>query len=241
LNTILEPITGEDYYKIYFGPLIDNDIIVRSGNAQLLDGSFVKVPYILGINSDDGTDFPAFGINDNSDFTAFFSGFGIPNDTLSQIETLYPDSPDTDIPLSSPGRFNDTIGLQFKRSATLIGDLFFQAPRRLASQQWVKHTNASLYSYRFNAIPNGIPDYFGVTHFQDVPFVFHNVRGAGYPDVDPPYFGPDPFANRPESFVQLSTLMSRMWANFISDGNPNFQQRKFFKCRLPSVLLISTL
>lgn len=233
MNAILEQITGEDYYKIYFGPLIDNDIIARSRNAQLIDGSFVKVPYILGVNSDDGTDFPPFGINDDSDFTTFFSGFGIPDDTLSQIETLYPDSPDTDIPLSFPGRFNDTIGLQFKRSATLIGDLIFHAPKRLASQQWVKHTYSPLYSYRFNAIPNGIPDYFAVTHFQEVSFVFHNVRGVGYPDIDPPYFGPDPFANRPKSFVQLSTLMSRMWASFISDGNPNFPQREFFKCRQP--------
>jgi hypothetical protein len=170
LNAILAQIPGEEYYKIRFGPLIDSDIIARSGNAQLLDGSFVRIPYILGINSDDGTDFPPFGINDDSDFNSFFSGFGIPNDTLFQIEKLYPDSPKTDIPLSFPGRFNDTIGLQFKRCATLTGD-FFQAPRRLASQQWVKHTNTSLYSYRFNAIPDGIPDYYEVTHFKEVTFV----------------------------------------------------------------------
>jgi triacylglycerol lipase len=129
--------------------------------------------------------------------------------------------------LSSLGRFNDTIGLLFKRSATLIGDLFFQAPRRLASQQWVKYTNASLYSYHFNAIPNGITDYFGVTHFQEVPFVLHSVKGAGFPDIDHPYFGPDPFANRPERFLQLSALISRMWASFISDRDPNSLQREF--------------
>jgi len=58
-----------------------------------------------------------------------------------------------------------------------------------------------------------------------VAFVFHNVHGYGFPNIDPPYFGPDPFANRPKSFFELATLMSRMWASFIHDGNPNFLRR----------------
>ncbi len=231
LNNILEPIEGESYYQIYFGPLQDGDIIARGGNAQLLDGSFVKVPYILGENSDDGTDFPPFGLNNDSDFINFFSGFDFDNTTMKELLVLYPNNPSQEIPLSSTGQFNSTIGLQFKRAATLIGDLFFKAPRRLAAQQWTKHTNVPLYSYRFNAIPNGIPDYFGVTHWQEVPFVFHNVHGYGFRNIDPPYFGPDPFANRPQSFTDLATLMSRMWATFIHDGNPNFPCGVYWFCR----------
>jgi triacylglycerol lipase len=76
----------------------------------------VRVPYSLGINSDDGTDFPPFFINSGSNLTTFLSGFGIPSDTLAQIEALYHDTPNIDIPLSSPGRFNDTIGLLFKEA-----------------------------------------------------------------------------------------------------------------------------
>jgi carboxylesterase type B len=227
LNDTLSSITTEDYYQIYLGPLVDGDIIACNGVEQLIDGSFVKVPYILGDNSDDGTDFTPQGINTDDDFIAFYQGYGIDNATLIDLLKLYPNDPSNDIPLSAPGVFNDTIGLQFKRSATLIGDIAFKAPRRLAAQQWNKYTNTSLYSYRFNTIPNGIPDYYGVTHFQEVPFVFHNVRGNGFPNIDPPYFGPDPFSNRPESFFDLATLMSRMWASFIHDKNPNFYDRMF--------------
>lgn len=227
LNNTLSSITAEDYYQLYFGPLVDGDIIARGGNEQLSDGSFVKVPYILGDNSDDGTDFTPQGINTDDDFRTFYQGYGIDNATLSEILELYPNDLNNDIPVSAPGVFNDTVGLQFKRSATLIGDIGFKAPRRLAAQQWNKHTNMSLYSYRFNAIPNGIPDYYGVTHFQEVPFIFHNVHGYGFPNIDPPYFGPDPFANRSQSFVDLATLMSRMWASFMHDRNPNFHHRMF--------------
>ncbi|MCJ1474853.1 hypothetical protein MMC13_003513 [Lambiella insularis] len=222
LDHILSPITGEDNYQIYFGPLVDGDIIARGGNAQLLNGAFVKVPFILGENSDDGTDFPPFGINNDTGFADFFSGFDLDQTTLNDLMKLYPNTPNDDIPLSAPGVFNETVGFQFKRAATLIGDMFFKSPRRLAAQQWNKHTNVSLYSYRFNAIPNGIPNYYGVTHWQEVPFVFHNIEGSGFPNIDPPYFGPDPFANRSQLFFDLATLMSRMWAAFIHDGNPNY-------------------
>lgn len=230
LNETLSSITAEDYYHIYFGPLVDGDIVARRGVEQLLDGSFVKVPYILGDNSDDGTDFTPQGINTDDEFTAFYQGYGIDNTTLTELLELYPNDPNDDVPLSAPGVFNDTIGLQFKRSATLLGDIGFKAPRRLAAQQWNKHTNTPLYSYRFNAIPNGVANYYGVTHFQEVSFVFYNIHGVGFPNIDPPYFGPDPFADRPPSFFNLAKLMCRMWVSFIYDKNPNFNNRTVFTC-----------
>ena len=54
--------------------------------------------------------------------------------------------------------------------------------------------------------------------------MFYDVRGVGFPDDVPPYLGPDPFTNRPESLVLLATMISRIWASFISEGNPNFAQ-----------------
>jgi triacylglycerol lipase len=229
LNNTFASIVAEDFYQLNVGPLVDGDIIARGGNEQLMDGSFVKVPYILGDNSDEGTDFVIQGINTDDDFIAYYKGFGMDNATLTELLKLYPNDPKNDIPLSSPGIFNDSIGLQFKRSATLTGDIVFKAPRRFAARQWNKFTNIPLYSYRFNAIPNGIPDYYAVTHGQEVAFVFHNIHGEGYPNINPPYFGPNPFANRSQSFLDLATLMSRMWASFIHDKNPNFHHRMF--CR----------
>ncbi|KAI1082040.1 carboxylesterase family protein [Whalleya microplaca] len=233
LNATLAPIPGEDYYKLYFGPLTDGDIVARGATEQLLDGSYVKVPYILGECSDDGTDFTPLGLNTEADFSQYISAFGFDNATLEDLFRLYSDTPQASaeyIPVSAPYNFNETIGLQFKRTATLLGDLFFKAPRRLASQVWTaqnsadNRTQAPLYSFRFNAIPNGVPDYLAATHWTDVPFVFHDIAGDGFPGTgSPPYFSDPPFEDRPQSFADLSTLMSRMWVSFVADGDPNFE------------------
>jgi triacylglycerol lipase len=141
---------------------------------------------------------------------------------------LYPQGSADNIPVSHPGEFDTTIGLQFKRMSTILNDIHFQAPRRLAARAWLAHSDshANLYSYRFNTIPNGIADYFAVTHFQEVAFVFHNIEGQGFPDVSPPYFGANPFLGKPQSYFDLADDMSRRWAAFIHDGNPNYCSRK---------------
>ncbi|TVY83757.1 Lipase [Lachnellula suecica] len=213
----------EDYYHIYYGPQIDGDIVFRNSISQIEDGDFVKVPYIMGENTDEGTGFIPFGINTDSDFTNYFAGWGLDNTTLSEFARLYPNNAPNEVPATHPASFDETIGLQFKRAATLMTDALFTAPKRLASEAWVKNTNASLYSYRFNTIPNGVPDYFAVTHYVEVAFVFHNVKGQGFPGLEPPYFGEDPFKNEPASYVELADEMSRRWVSFVHDGTPDYE------------------
>lgn len=103
-------------------------------------------------------------------------------------------------------------GAQYPRSAAYFGDEVFIAARRLTCQTWAA-ANLSAYCYRFNAIPAGIPWPIEVTHFQEVSFVFNNLNGLGY--------AVDPFANRSESYIQLSDLMSKSWASFVYDLDPN--------------------
>ena len=59
----------------------------------------------------------------------------------------------------------------------------------------------------------------------------HNTLGIGFPPDgipnEEPYFGPPPFANRGQSYLDLADLMSQMWVTFIHDGNPNFDGREF--------------
>jgi acetylcholinesterase len=52
-----------------------------------------------------------------------------------------------------------------------------------------------------------------VTHFQEVAFVFNNVKGLGY--------AIDPFLDMPQSYFNLSKLMSCSWASFVHDLDPN--------------------
>lgn len=90
------------------------------------------------------------------------------------------------------------------------------AARRLQTQAWTTY-NVTAYSYLFNVLVAGVPNTLGATHFQEVAFVFHNLNGDGYPLNG----SPNPFSGQPETFVNLATLMSRMWISFIVDGDPN--------------------
>jgi acetylcholinesterase len=69
------------------------------------------------------------------------------------------------------------------------------------------------FCFRFNARPAGIPPEIGVTHFQEVAFVFNNVYGLGY--------AINPFLDKPQSYLDLSKLMSCSWASFVHDLDPN--------------------
>lgn len=133
-----------------FGFVIDNDFIVKAASEQLEQGNFVKVPYLVGVNSDEGTGFSQPG-NTTSQLLSNLATQGYDNATAQDLSILYPDIPDIGIPATLPGRPNATIGLQFKRTSAMGGDMSMTAPRRLAAQMWAKH-GVPAYSYRFNVL-----------------------------------------------------------------------------------------
>ncbi|PQE04776.1 hypothetical protein CJF30_00004557 [Rutstroemia sp. NJR-2017a BBW] len=199
---------------------IDNDLIRSSANQQLLNGEFVKVPVIAGQNHDEGTSFGARGVNTTADFLRVVQSAKIDNTTANTLSALYPDIPAIGIPSTLSGRpgpaLQASLGKQWKRAAAFGGDLSMHAPRRFVSHAWAAQ-NVSSYSYVFDVLVNGNPDYIGATHFQEVAFVFHNIRGEGYMNA----VAVNPFEGEPETFVRLATMMSRMWISFVVDLDPN--------------------
>ena len=195
-----------------FQPYVDGDMIQGSVYEQLLNGSFIKVPYLIGTNSDEGTAFGPRGINNDSDFRTYLATTGADEQSIALLEAVYPDIPAIGIPETVTEPLNTTYGLQYKRAAAFGGDYAFTAARRLTTQQWARY-NGTSYAYRFNTIPYPLDAITGVTHFQEVAFVFNNVQGLGYAQ--------NPFQGKPPSYYTLSKLMSCMWASFIHDGTPN--------------------
>lgn len=106
------------------------------------------------------------------------------------------------------------FGNHFRRSAAYHGDNIMIAHRRLACETWASR-GVGAYCYRFNTIPNGIPYFIGVVHFQEVAFVFNNKNGIGYPPVSV-----NPFENMPMTYNSLSDKMSEAWVRFVHDGVP---------------------
>jgi len=198
-----------------FSVVIDHDIIMDSGTNSVANGKFVKVPYLQGTNNDEGASFGQRGINTTEQFLSMITSSGVDNTTATILAAVYPDIPAIGIPPTYHGRppASKLYGSQFKRVAAYAGDVKMQAPRRLAAQLWAKY-NATTYSYVFHTIPNGIDS---AAHFQEVAFVFHNLNGDGYRNV----VAKPPFEGKPQTFTDLSTMMSRMWISFIINGDPN--------------------
>jgi len=197
-------------------PVFDGDFIREPASVSLPAGRFIQVPLLTGTNTDEGTAFGPRGYNDTSSVLAQISTVSSDNCTIATIAALYPDIPSIGIPSTYRGRTPATteLGLQYKRTSAIAGDSAFIAPRRYTSEIWAKW-NLTSYSYRFNVLPNGIPATIGVTHFQEVAFVFANTDGEGYKVT--------PFTSGAEGIAQrdVAKLMSRMWVAFITTGDPN--------------------
>lgn len=201
-----------------FKPVVDGDFIQRYGSIQLEQGQFVRVPIIDGANSDEGTAFSDRGINTTEDLrNAISSSYILPPSFVDQLLSTYPDKDGFLVPVELPADYRPgpPYGAQYRRSAAIAGDIVFIAPRRQTVATWAKF-GVPAYSYRFNSIPAGIPQDIGVTHFQEVSFVFYNLAGVGYlPAAEPPFTG------KPLSYAELSREMDSSWISFVHDLNPN--------------------
>lgn len=210
---VLDEILTSTWNRRFY-PQPDGDFIAGSTYQQLLDGKFVQIPLINGANSDEGSAFAPYGAyNTDKNLTDYIMGTGPDATTAETLLRLYPDIPAVEIPVTVEERPNSTIGLQYKRAAAYDGDYRFIAGRRLMSQVWSQY-ELPTWSYRFNTFRYaGREDFKAVTHAMEMAFVFGITEGGGYT--------PNPIAGMPESYDELSNLMSKMWISFVVDGNPN--------------------
>ncbi|KAK7988198.1 hypothetical protein PG989_008513 [Apiospora arundinis] len=208
-----------------FYPTVDGDIFPNYPTELLYSGRFAHVPHLYGTNSDEGTDnAPEGPINTDADLRDYLEhgmGFGFPSSTVARILELYPDDPAQGIPLDTGAeRFADAGGWQYKRTAAIVGDIFYHAPRLDDARHYAKHS-PDTYIYRFNTrgyvggsgngtvggggVGSLAPASKGVAHYSEVAFVFGN----------PTYVGPWP------EYRALSEQMQDQWIRFAYHGNPN--------------------
>lgn len=232
LNAVLNGTEGISDYN--FSPVVDGDFIPNWGSIQLNKHAFVKVPIMSGSNTDEGTSFGPTGINTTEQWYQYLTGmytscstlpsqqltrpdggliFQTPPSVAKRILELYPDDPSQGIPAYLGDQRVPSNGHQWRRTSAFAGDYAMHANRRRQCEAWAE-TSTPAYCYRFNVRSADVPPLSGVTHFEEVSFVFHNLAGIGY------HYG-KPFAGVPQSYIDLSSMMTSMWASFIHDLDPN--------------------
>ena len=142
----------------------------------------------------------------------------LPEQAADKILELYPDDPSQGIPKFLGDKRVPQLGYMYRRTAAFAGDYVMHANRRRQCEAYTA-ASAPAYCYRFDVRNTDVGYLAGVTHFEEVSFVFNNLAGRGY------HYG-KPFDNVPQSFIDLSYLMAGMWASFIHDQNPNFDNKQ---------------
>ncbi|CAK7207917.1 hypothetical protein SEUCBS139899_010732 [Sporothrix eucalyptigena] len=203
-----------------WSPVLDGDFIADYPYNQLRDGHFVRVPVLIGCNSDEGSGRGGRlgpggkGVDTDDDLrSAIIGGFGLDGSSLpksdaastpenakhlvDELLALYPNIQAIGVPgldkfpvIAASDELAKSVGLQFRRASALFGD-----------------------NYRFDVLVNGILPQSGASHFQEVAFVFDNLDGLGYEN--------NPFENMPPSYAALAKTMSKAWVNFVTGLNPN--------------------
>ncbi|KAL4918219.1 Alpha/Beta hydrolase protein [Aspergillus aurantiobrunneus] len=133
---------------------------VGSNTGQSIDGSFtetsihfalpaekyVKVPMIVGTNTDEGTNSAPMRINTTEQLSVpladgFHRPTPLPNSTVSTLLSLYPDDPRRG----------------YKKACSIFGDIVQIGPARMIAQ-WLTRNNrdnkSPEYRYRFNHLPH---------------------------------------------------------------------------------------
>ncbi|GAA5824315.1 hypothetical protein JCM5353_007020 [Sporobolomyces roseus] len=191
-----------------WSPVIDGEFIPMAPSQQVNEGTFIKVPLLIGANTDEGTAFGSRGLNNTQDLiTAYSARYPyMLNSSVEQLVGLYSEEQSAGSPYNT-GDGALSTGLADKRSCAIGGDTSMVAPRRYMAENAAKFS--PVYSYRFDTVPQNATIETGITHFQEVAYVFSN-----------PLPTQNPLGSRPGD-AELAELMTSQWVSFIHDLTPN--------------------
>ncbi|KAL6400875.1 carboxylesterase family protein [Ilyonectria robusta] len=195
--------------------VVDGDFLQDGPTESLIKGHFNKVPIIYTTTTDEATVFGFSGpVNTNEEFRRFVAAGGPDEDTVAMIETLYPNVDALGLPAGYSPPENDTLGLQYKRVVAYHTDAVETSSRRLTVDTWAA-SGETAYSGRVNILIPGSAAFLGCPHATEVDFVF------------------DVIDNGNKAMKEMAKLMSRTWASFVHDLDPNNHGRE---CIQPTFL-----
>lgn len=195
-----------------WNPIVDGDFLTAYPSTLMDEGKFIKIPLLIGANSDEGVSFSVHGL-DNS--TAIFNSlmswrsYALTPASIRTLLELYPNDPAEEPPYGRMG--NDTYpkyGLEWRRDAAIGGDIVIIGQRRKMCEYYTR-AGKDVWSYRFDTPFWNASAPVSVPHFVNVVFSFQNISGA---------LGPLP---QYQSYKDLSTSIGRAYINFVTQGDPN--------------------
>jgi len=207
---------------------VDGDIIPKSSYLSMKDGEYTKIPILLGTNTDEGYEFMNNTLNTTKEFKdALSHDFDyLTKTSLEKLDEIYPlGDPLVSSPLDptynhTPIEYPSWLGKQAPRMSVIYGDLLFTAGARTTAQI-ASGDGVPVYKYRHNIPDNDTYNepFIGAKHFTEVVYVFDNSNEPKDSTLGEQMFDDPRIPN-------ISKTISKLWASFITDLNPNLDPEK---------------
>ncbi|KZO91915.1 alpha/beta-hydrolase [Calocera viscosa TUFC12733] len=195
-------------------PTLDGTFLGPEYPTQALqEGKYVKVPLLMGSNTDECTSFAQYGIESTEQLAAALAANypRLSNASIAHIIDLYPNIPALGCPYGSGDGLLPS-GYLDKQSAAIFGDILMVSGIRFFAQ--VASQTQPVWKYRFNQIPiNYTMAGVSLMHYVEVAYVYSNQLA-----VDA-----NPLGTRPNDLA-LANLMTSMWISFVNNLDPNYSQ-----------------
>jgi carboxylesterase type B len=195
-----------------WNPLIDGNFLTGYPSQLMRKGQFIRVPLLIGANTDEGTSFSISGVNTETDlFNALFTwrSYALSPPNIRRLLQLYPNDPCNEPPFDVK---NCTIypkkGQQWRRSAAIGGDMVMISGRRKMCELYTAAGQA-VFSYRFDSRLWNKTAETGVQHFDNVAFSFQNITGL---------LGPSP---QYDDKLMLARAVGMSYIRFVNSLDPN--------------------
>ncbi|KAK7910656.1 alpha/beta-hydrolase [Apiospora marii] len=168
------------------GQSIDGDFTRTSIQLALPAGKYLKVPAIVGTNTDEGTNSAPKGINTTEQLfellaEGYFRPQRLPNATVSKLLDLYPTDPRLGCPYNT-GTTKLTSGALDKQACSIFGDLVMIGPARQFART-LAADGVPVYRYRFNQPPAGGTAARGISTGVEQAYVFSNFAAGASPSA----------------------------------------------------------
>ncbi|KAI1361546.1 vacuolar triacylglycerol lipase [Xylaria arbuscula] len=200
------PYPGTTTSPLYaWNPVIDGDLIQNLTYEAFADGNFVKIPLIVGDDTNEGTTFTPQDTSTIGESDAFLKT-QFPYLTLEQlgeINDLYPNPDDASCP---------SDGCYWQQVSAAYGDMRYTCPGLFISTAMTDYGMPKSYSYRYNVEdPAQVAEGLGVPHTVEVNAIF----------------GPENVPSAPESYfpgginAMVVPVIQAYWTSFIRTFDPN--------------------
>ena len=212
----LRNLTSDELFAAHssltWNPIVDGDFLPDYPSTLGVQGKFLHVPLIAGTNSDEGASFSVKGLNTTADVYKslfYWRNYVLSPPSIKRLLELYPNEPFIEPPYADQSNTTyPSLGLQWRRSAALGGDLVMIAQRRQVCQLWTT-AGQPIWSYRFDTPLWNASSPVVVKHFDNVVFSFQNISGQ---------LGPLP---QYQSYKDLSLEIGKVYAYFVGTHNPS--------------------